>query len=590
MHVWNCNHQSHTISVISRRFISYRSISHNSLCLDNLLPLPEDIASISLPFDQNDTPSIHRWDAIIRDISASSQPEKSLIVYAMMRRKGVTPSMHTFPSLLKSVSKSQNHNPYQLWPHIVKFGLNSDPFVKNSLISALFSSGRMELARQVFDENEQADVVSWTALINGYLKTGSLVEGLTCFKEMRLRGVKVDGMTVVSVLSAAGKMGNIWFGRSIHGFFMETGRVKWDVFVGSALVDMYSKCGCCDDARKYFDEMPRKNVVSWSALIAGYVQCNRFMQALVVFQDMLMENVRPSEFTFTSVLTACAEMGALVQGMWVHGYMDRCKLEMNSIVGSALINMYTKCGCLNEAFMVFKKLSGKDLFIWNAMINGLAMHGDAIGSFNLFWEMLGSGIHPNEVTFLNVLSACSHGGLVDEGRKLFAMMKHRYCMAPSVDHYSCMVDLLGRAGHLEEARKLIKDMPIEPTAGVWGALFGACVIHKAYDLGECIGKHLIKLQPNHSGRYALLANLYSRCQKWDSAAQIRKLMKEKGVKKTPGCSWIEVNGATHEFIAFDGSHSEFHSLNQVMDSFIVQLTLADYATDCSLFAFDVDAD
>lgn len=576
-----CNYRFGSLSLSS----SARFFSHGSLFLKKLLASPKDIASLLILFDQIDTPRIYQWDIIIRDISASSQPEKSLLLYTLMRRKGVTPSKHTFPSLLKSFSKS-NQNPFQILPHIHKFGLNSDPFVSNSLISAIFSSGEVGLARQVFDESVQTDEVSWTALINGYLKTGCFVEGLKCFNERRLKGVEVNGMTVVSVLSAAGKMGNIWFGKSIHGFYMETGRVKWDLFIGSALVDMYSKCGCCDDARQYFDEMPGKNVVSWSALISGYVQCNRFKEAFVVFQDMLIEKVMPSEFTFTSVLAACAEIGALVQGRWVHGYIDRYKLELNSAVGTAVINMYNKCGCLNEAFMVFKKLSGKDVYAWTAMINGFAMHGDAIGCLNLLREMLCNGIRPNEVTFLSVLNACSHGGLVDEGRELFDMMKQRYHLALNVDHYSCMVDLLGRAGYLEEARKLIEDMPIEPTAEVWAALFGACMIHKAFDLGEHIGKHLIKLQPNHSGRYALLANLYSRCQKWDSAAQIRKLMKEKGVKKKPGCSWIDVDGTIHEFTAFDTSHSESISLNEMMDSFIVQLTVAAYAPDCSLFAFD----
>ncbi|XVF02924.1 hypothetical protein REPUB_Repub04eG0216600 [Reevesia pubescens] len=582
-----------TISLISSRFSLFSSapsFSPDSLSLNKLLASSKDIASISLHYDQTDTPNIHQWDVIIRDISSSSQPEKSLLFYTMMRRKDVTPTKHTFPSLLKSFSKSQNQNqnPFQLLPHILKFGFNSDPFVRNALISALFSSGDVELARQVFDERKQLDVVSWTALINGYFKTGFFGEGLKCFNEMRLNGVKVDEMTVVSLLSAAGKMGDIWLGRIIHGFYMETGRVKWDVFSGTALVDMYSKCGCCDDARKYFDEMPGKNLFSWSALMAGYVQCNRFKEALVLFQDMLIEKVRPSEFIFTSVLSACAGLGALVQGRWVHGYIHRYNLGINSAVGAALINMYTKCGCLNEAFLVFKKLNGKDVYTWTAMINGFAMHGDAMGSLNLFWEMLGSGIHPNGVTFLGVLSACSHGGLVDEGRELFGMMKQRYRLMPSIDHYSCMVDLLGRAGYLEEARKLIEDMPIEPTAEVWATLLGACMIHKAFDLGESIGKHLIKLQPNHSGSYSLLANLYSKCQKWDSAAQTRKLMKEKGIKKIPGYSWIEVNGGIHEFTAFDRSHSESYSLNEMMDSFIVKLTLAAYPPDCSLFAFDVD--
>ncbi|KAL4334281.1 hypothetical protein GQ457_07G017530 [Hibiscus cannabinus] len=574
-----------TISLIASGFTSFSfapSFSHGSPFFSKLLASPNDIASMSLLFDQIDRPTVHQWDIIIRDISSSSQPEKSLLSYIIMRRNGVIPSEHTFPSLLKSFSKSKQ-NPFQLLSHIFKFGMDSDPFVRNSLISVLFSSLDVELARQVFDESTHTDVVSWTALINGYLKNGYFVEGLECFNEMRLKGVEVCGMGVVSVLGAAGKMGNIWFGKSIHGFYIETGRIEWDVFVGSAIVDMYSKCGFYDDARKYFNQMPIRNVVSWTALMAGYLHGNRYNEAIIFFQDMLMEKVRPSEFTFTSVLTACAEIGALIHGRWVHGHISRFELDTNPAVGTALINMYAKCGCLNEAFMVFKKLSGKDVYAWTAMINGFAMHGDAVGTLNLFNEMLSSGVRPNEVTFLGVLSACSHGGLVDDGRKIFATMKQRYCLEPGLGHYGCMVDMLGRAGLLEEAREIIEDMPIEPTAQVWAPLFGACMIHKAYDLGEYIGKHLIKLQPERGGRYALLATLYSSCRKWDSAADIRKLMKERGVKKTPGCSWIEINGAIHEFTAFDSSHSESCCLNEMIESFMVQMRL-----DCSLFAFDVD--
>ncbi|KAE8682000.1 Pentatricopeptide repeat-containing protein [Hibiscus syriacus] len=474
-----------------------------------------------------------------------------------MRRNGVIPSMHTFPSLLKSFSNSKQ-NPFKLLSHIFKFGMDSDPFVRNSLISVLFSSLNVELARQVFDESTQTDVVSWTALINGYLKSGYLVEGLECFNEMRLKGVEVCGMSVVGVLAP------------------RCCREK------GAIVDMYSKCGFHDDARKYFDQMPIRNVVSWTALIAGHLQGNRYNEAVILFQGMLMEKVRPSEFTFTSVLTACAEIGALIHGRWVHGRIIRFKWDRNSAVGTALINMYAKCGCLKEAFMVFKKLSGKDVYAWTAMINGFAMHGDAMSSLNLFNEMLRSGVHPNEVTSLGVLNACSHGGLVDKGREIFATMKKRYRLEPGLDHYSCMVDMLGRAGLLEEAREMILDMPIEPTARVWAPLLGACMIHKAYDLGEYVGKHLIKLQPERGSRYALLATLYSRRQKWDSAAEIRKIMKERGVKKTPGCSWIEINGAIHEFTAFDYCRPEYYRLNEMIESFMVEMRL-----DCSLFASDV---
>ncbi|KDP40259.1 hypothetical protein JCGZ_02257 [Jatropha curcas] len=505
-----------------------------------------------------------------------------------MRQNGVCPDKHTFPLLFKSFSKLKNENPFQFYTHIVKYGLEFNNFVRNSLITALATGGYIASARQVFDESPQRDSITWTAMIDGYTRNGFPAEGLKCFKQMRSMGLKVDEVTVVSALSAAGMTGDIWFGRWVHGFYVEQLRVKCDVFVGSALVDMYSKCGYYDEARRVFDVMPIKNVVSWSALIAGYVQCNRFKDALLLFQDMLMADVRPNQSTLTCVLTASAQLGALDQGRWVHHYIDRNFLGMNSITGTALIDMYAKCGCVGEALLVFHKLPVKNVYTWTAMINALAMHGDALSALNLFYRMSSSGVQPNGVTFIGVLSACAHGGLVDEGRRLFEMMRHIYHLEPNVDHYGCMVDLLGRAGYLDEARKLIEEMPMEPTPGVWGALFGACMIHKAFDLGEYVGKHLIRLQPNHSGRYALLANMYSAYDRWDAAAYVRKIMKGKGIEKKPGFSWIEVNGLIHEFIAFDGSHSESSYLYEMLDNIMVQLKLADHLQETMLLTAETE--
>jgi pentatricopeptide repeat protein len=511
---------------------------------------------------------------MIRAFSTSSQPHMSLAFYARMRQYGVIPDKHTFPLLLKAFSKLKNEDPFQIYAQIVKFGFDFDNFVRNSSISAFANCGYIEDARRVFGESTQKDVVAWTSLIDGYVRNNCALQGLRCFMEMISTGVRVDEVTVVSVLCAAGMVGDIWFGKWVHGFYVEAGRVQWDVYIGSALVDMYSKCGYCEDARKVFDEIPRRNVVSWSALIAGYVQCNKYRDALLVFHDMLLENIKPNQFTLTSILTACAHLGALDQGRWVHGYINRNNVEVNSTIGTALIDMYARCGCIEEALSVFEKLPVKDVYPWTAIINGFAMHGDALSSLNLFSCMLRSGVQPNEVTFIGVLSACSHRGLVDEGRAFFGLMRHTYHLEPNVSHYGCMVDLLGRAGYLEEARKTIEDMPMEPSPSVWGALFGACMIHKAFELGEHIGKHLIKLQADNSGRYTLLANLYSTCHKWEAAAHVRKLMKGTGVGKIAGYSWIEVNGVIHEFTNFDKSHLETNDIYAMMDNIIVQLKLA----------------
>lgn len=418
----------------------------------------------------------------------------------------------------------------------------------------------------------QKDVVAYTALMDGYIRNARASQALELFLEMRVTGGVVDEGAVVSALRAVGMLGHVWLGRWIHGHFVESGRVAGDVYVGIALVDMYSKCGCYEDALKVFRDIPYKDLVSWSAVLAGFIYCNRFKDVLLLFDEMLVfSKIRPSEAILASVLTACAQLGSLDKGRWIHDYIDECGLELNQVLGTALIDMYGKCGCISEAFRVFQRMQFRDVYPWTALIFGLAMNGDATGSLSLFSQMLSSGVRPNDVTFIAVLSACSHGGLVKEGKQLFASMDSVYGIKPSIDHYGCMIDLLGRAGRLGEAVKLIEEMAVEPSAGIWGALFGACMIHKDFELGKIVGNHLIRLQPYHSGRYALLANLYSRCGDWGAAADVRKKMNEVGVEKSRGCSWIEFNGVIHEFVAFEKSRVDSERIYGILDELTAQI-------------------
>ncbi|EOA38753.1 hypothetical protein CARUB_v10010934mg [Capsella rubella] len=488
------------------------------------------------------TPSIQLWDSLVGHFSGgiTLNPRLSFLVYLNMRRNGLVPSRHTFPPLLRVVFKLRDSNPFQFHAHIVKFGLESDPYVRNSLISGYSSSGLFDFASRVFDGTEDKDVVSWTAMIDGFVRNGFASEAMAYFVEMKNTGTAANEMTVVSVLSATAKAADVRFGKSVHGFYLETGRVKCDVFIGSSLVDFYGKCGCYDDAQKVFDEMPSRNVVTWTALIAGYVQGRCFDKGLSVFEEMIESDVVPNEKTLSIVLSACAHVGALHLGRRVHCYVIKNSIEINTTMGTTLIDLYAKCGCLEEAILVFERLPEKNVYTWTAMINGLAAHGHARGAVDLFQTMLRSHTSPNEVTFIAVLSACAHGGLVEEGQRLFLSMKERFNLEPSADHYACMVDLFGRNGLLEEAKALIEKMPMEPTNAVWGALFGSCLIHKDYELGKYAASRVIKLQTSHSGRYTLLANLYSESQNWDEVARVRKQMKDQQMVKSPGCSWIEV--------------------------------------------------
>ncbi|KAL2329103.1 hypothetical protein Fmac_022530 [Flemingia macrophylla] len=493
-------------------------------------------ASLSLLFNTIHSPNTRLFNKII---ASCTHP---LLCYAKMRQKGVQPDKHTFPLLLKTLSKSTGHDPFMLYAQIFKLGFDLDLFVSNTLIPAFANSGFMESARQVFDESPFKGTVAWTTLINGYVKNGSPAEALKCFVKMRWMGMNVDAITVASILHAAALEGDVRFGKWVHGFYVEAGRVRVDGYICSSLMDMYFKCGLCEDACQVFNEMPYRNVVCWTVLVAGHVQSNKFQDALRAFWDMLLDDVVPNDFTLSSVLTACAHMGALDQGRLVHEYIESNKINLNAELGTALVEMYAKCGCIGEALRVFENLPLKNVYTWTAIIHGLAVHGDASGALDMFSCMLKSGVQPNEVTFVGALAACSHGGFVEEGKRFFELMTHAYHLKPEMEHYGCMVDMLGRAGYLKDAKQIIDNMPMKPGPGVLGALFGACMVHKDFEMGEHIGNLLVDKQPNDSGSYALLANLYKICQNWEAAALVRKVMKGVGVEKTPGYSWIEVDG------------------------------------------------
>ncbi|CAH9101108.1 unnamed protein product [Cuscuta europaea] len=561
--------------------ITFGLCHHNSFLrqlLDQCVSLPSFPSSYALSiFTGIKEPNAHSWNAMIKGYSTTSNPHDSILLFAKMRESLAFPNKHTFPLLLKAFSKARAENPLQVFAQTVKFGFDTDHFVQNSLVSSLAVCGYIDYSCKVFVEMPQRDVISYTALIDGYMRNGRPSEALELFLHMRGAGVKVDEGTIVSALCAVGLSRCSWFGKWLHGFYIIPGRVHQDIFIGSSLVDMYSKCGLCSDASLVFSEMPNKNIVSWTVMISGFINCEQFKNALATFESMLASGLEPNEATLTSVLAACTKLGALDHGRWVQKYIESKGLALNPALATALVDLYAKCGCIHGALLLFKKMPfNKDVYAWTVILNGLAMHGEVRKCLDLFGEMLTEGVKPNGVTFMGVLSACSHGGLVDEGKKLFGVMESVCGIKPTVDHYGCMVDLLGRAGRLDEAVKLIEGMPMEPTPGVWGALFGACLIHKQYELGEWVGNMLISLQPHHSGRYTLLANLHSMSGNWKAMGQVRRMMRENGVEKSKGCSWFELEGTVHEFIAFDQSHVDSQIVYLVLDSLFSHLEPANF--------------
>lgn len=343
----------------------------------------------------------------------------------------------------------------------------------------------------------------------------------------------------------------------------------------TTMVVGYARFGYLDAARRLFYEIPEKDVVPWNALIGAYVQAKSGKEALSLFHEMQARNVKPDEVTMVNVLSACAQLGALDVGIWIHNYIEKHNLTLNVALGTALVDMYAKCGNITKALRVFHKIPSRNALTYTSIIGGLALHGDVQDALSIFLEMIDVGLMPDKVTFLGILSACCHGGLVEQGRQFFSQMSSKFKIVPELKHYSCMVDLLGRAGLLEEAIELIEAMPLKADAVIWGALFFACRIHKNVELGERAAVKLLELDPGDSGIYVLLANIYVEANMWHKAGEVRKVMRERGVDKTPGCSSIELNGNVYEFIVRDKSHSQSNQIHACLIQLTKQMKLVE---------------
>ncbi|KAG2671200.1 hypothetical protein I3760_14G123000 [Carya illinoinensis] len=555
-------------------------------------------------------PNVFSWNVAIRGYSESESPEEAVVLYkGMLRKEGSRPDNYTYPLLLKvCASLSLQLMGSQIISHVLKLGFTMDIYVHNSVIHMLVSCGELGTARKVFDEGFVRDLVSWNSLINGYVRSGFAGEALSLYREMEVERVKPDEVTMIGVVSSCSQLADLNYGREFHRYIEKNG-LNFTLQLSNALMDMYMKCGSLEEAqaifdsmtrrtivswttmivgyaktgfldiaRKLFYEMPEKDVIPWNAIIGGYVQAKRSKEALTLFHEMQASNIKPDEVTMVNCLSACSQLGALDVGIWIHHYIEKHNLFLNVALGTALVDMYAKCGNIKKALGVFQEMPQRNSLTWTAIICGLALHGSAHVALSYFVEMIDIGLLPDEITFLGVLCACCHGGLVEEGRMYFAQMSSIFNVIPKLKHYSCMVDLLGRAGFLEEAEQLIKCMPMEADAVVWGALFFACRMHGNVTMGERAASKLLELDPGDSGIYVLLANMYGEANKFEEARKVRKMMIRRGVEKTPGCSSIEVNGIAYEFIVRDKSHPQSEQIYECL----VHLTRQSELVGCIL--------
>eukprot|EP01018_Ginkgo_biloba_P018427 Gb_38158 [translate_table: standard] len=477
---------------------------------------------------------------------------------------------------------------HALHANMLKNGQNQNVFLLNKLVSMYATCGAMDCARLIFDRIHQRNAFLWNVMIRGYASNGVCKEALGLYYEMQQAGIQPDKFTFPFVLQACASLTALHEGKEIHDDIIRTG-LESNVFVGSALVDMYAKCGSIELARQVFDKMFDRNVVSWNALIAGYSKNGPVNEALNLLSEMQLQgSIKPDMVTMVSVLSPCAQLSALQQGKQIHGYIIRSGFESISVVGNALIDMYAKCGSVDIARKVFDKMPDRNVISWNSMIAGYGLHGLGEHALALFSQLQEHGMKPDPITFVSVLSACSHAGLVDDGCRCFHNMIHDYGITPRVEHYACMVDLLGRSGLLDEAYMFVKRMPLEPSASVWGSLLSACKIHRNSVIAEHVAERLFELEPENAGSYVMLSNIYAEDGRWDDVAKVRKMMKDRGLKKNPGCSLIEVNNRVHAFLAGDRLHPQSETIYTTLEVLAGQMKEAGYVPNIEVVVQDVE--
>lgn len=426
-----------------------------------------------------------------------------------------------------------------------------------------------------------------TRLIRSYTQSNKHLHAVFVYTHMGKAGILPDFSTFPAVLKSVAQLCRRDIGGSVHCCVVKMGFGS-DVYTNTALVHMYCNCLLPDEGRCMFDEMPERNAVSWNALITGYTHNRKFREAIQVFRDMQAAGAQPSEVTMVGVLSACAHLGALDQGKWIHDYIVCNRLRLNVFVGTALIDMYDKCGVVDEAEKVFGAMREKNVYTWNVLISGYAMNGQGEAALQGFDKMILENIRPDEVTFLGILCACSHQGFINVGRRHFISMKEEYNLKPRIEHYGCMVDLLGRAGFLDEAQELIHTMNMKPDPIIWRALLGACQIHGHTQLGEFAIKSLIELEPNNGENYVLLSNLYARDHKWSQVGEVREMMNYRGIRKVPGCSSIEIENVVYEFVVSTLMEKGHEELYKMLVDMKKELKVAGYATYTDMVSYDIE--
>lgn len=513
---------------------------------------------------------VETWNAMVSAYVGNGWVHESLLTYNQMKIRLVPSDSFTISNILTSCSIIGLYDfGRSIHAELIKRPVQTNVTVQSALLTMYSKCGKVEDALEVFSRMEEKDVVAWGAMMSGFYQNKRYEEAVGSCKEMLSFNMKPDSNILVMAINASVGFESIELGCSFFGLTIKLG-MESDAFVGSSLMDIYSKIGQPEMAKRIFSGISNKNLVVWNSLISCYSQNGLPELSICVLPQIVQHGLIPDAVSVTSALAAVSSVAALLKGKALHGYLIRYQIQEDNQVENALIDMYIKSGCLKYAESIFNNMSGRSLVTWNSMITGYGSHGDCFKAINLFTEMRRYGITPDHVTFLSLISACNHTGLVDEGLKLFQLMRD-YTIEPQIDHYVNIVDLLGRTGRLDDAYNFILNMSVEPEPSIWLCLLSACRVHRNVELGELAAKNLLKMEEARGGNYVQLLNLYGEAGMKEKAANLRAQMKQKGLRKIGGCSWIEMKDSTDVFFSGDSSsprtievYDTLHSLRSIM--------------------------
>lgn len=498
----------------------------------------EDLENARKVFDRVPERNVVSWTSMLSGSIQNGFAEEGLVLFNEMRKDNVHPSEYTMVSVLAACAMlGCLHQGRWIHGSVIKDGLSTNSFISASLLDMYAKCEKVEDARHVFDELEFVDIVLWTAMIVGYTQNKSPLDALQLFLHKKFVSIVPNSVTIATVISASAQLRHLPLGRSIHAIGVKLGTMESDV-VRNALVDMYAKCQALPEANSIFGRILIKDVVAWNSMMAGYSENGMAIESLVLFNRMRMQGISPDAISVVNALSACVCLADLHIGKGFHTYAIKYAFMSNIYVNTALLNLYSKCADLPSAQRVFNDMTDRNSVTWSAMIGGYGMQGDSAGSIDLFNEMLKENIYPNEVVFTSILSACSHTGMVTAGKEYFDSMARHFNITPSMKHYACMVDVMARAGNLEEALEFIQNMPIKAGISVWGSFLHGCKLHSRLEFGEEAIKKMAALHPETPDFYVLMSNLYTSYGRWDKSQTIRRWMQEQGLVKLPGCSSV----------------------------------------------------